>query len=227
MSKTSANGGQGIRNGKQYLEGLRDDREVWIHGERVADVTSHPGVSRGAHTLATFMDKQFDPEFQDTITYEENGKRYATSYMIPKSREDIERRGASFYEWATWSNGMFGRTPDYKNASMMSFAAAADFLAEDKPEYAENMRNYYEYIRSNDKVLTHTLINPTYNFQMAKEGRSSEQVALQVVKETDAGIIVNGARLLATLGPHSDEIEVFPSTLLTASEEKSPSMPRD
>ena len=222
MSKIDTGSGQGIRKGKQYLEGLRDDRDVWIHGEKVADVTSHPGMSRGAHTLAGFMDKQFDAGLQDTITYEEDGKRYATSYMIPKSRDDIEKRGASFYEWATWSNGMFGRTPDYKNASMMSFAAAADFLAQDKPEYAENMRNYYDYVRSNDKVLTHTLINPTYNFAMAKEGKSSEQVALQVVKETDAGIVVNGARLLATLGPHSDEIEVFPSTLLKASEDNIP-----
>jgi len=42
------------------------------------------------------------------------------------------------------------------------------------------------------------------------------------VKETDAGIVVNGARLLATLGPHADEIEVFPSSLLTASEENTP-----
>ena len=98
MSKTSAESGQGIRNGKQYLEGLKDDREVWIHGERVADVTSHPGVSRGAHTLAAFMDKQFDSKYQDTITYEEDGKRYATSFKIPKSREDIEKRGAAFYE---------------------------------------------------------------------------------------------------------------------------------
>ena len=161
MSKIDADSGQGIRNGKQYLEGLRDDRDVWIHGEKVEDVTSHSGMGRGAHTLASFMDKQFDAELQDTITYEEDGKRYATSYMIPKSREDIEKRGASFYEWATWSNGMFGRTPDYKNASMMSFAAAADFLAADKPEYADNMRNYYQYIRNNDKVLTHTMMNPT------------------------------------------------------------------
>jgi 4-hydroxyphenylacetate 3-monooxygenase len=103
MSKIDADSGQGIRNGKQYLEGLRDDRDVWIHGEKVDDVTSHPAMSRGAQTLAGFMDKQFDKELQDTITYEDNGKRYATSYMIPKSREDIEKRGKSFYEWATWS----------------------------------------------------------------------------------------------------------------------------
>ncbi len=214
--------GNGIRNGEQYLAGLRDDRDVWLRGEKVDDVTSHPGLSRGARTLAGFLDKQFDATLQDVITYEEDGTRYATSFLVPKSKADIEKRGAAFYQWATWSNGMFGRTPDYKNASVMAFGSAADFLAQGKPEFAENMRNYYQYVRNNDKVLTHTLVNPTYSHEQAKEGKYSDKVALQVVKETDAGIVVNGARLLATLGPHADEIEVFPSTLLKASEENLP-----
>lgn len=214
--------GNGIRNGEQYLDGLRDDRDVWMEGKKVADVTAHPGLSRGAQTLASFMDKQFDPDLQNVLSYEEDGKRYAMSYLVPKSKEDVIRRGDAFYEWATWSNGMFGRTPDYKNASVMAFASGAKFLEEGSPEYAANMRNYYEYVRSNDKVLTHTLVNPTYNFSQAKEGKYSDKVALQIVKESDAGIIVNGARLLATLGPHADEIEVFPSTLLRVSEENLP-----
>jgi 4-hydroxyphenylacetate 3-monooxygenase len=214
--------GNGIRNGEQYLAGLQDGRDVWIHGEQVKDVTRHPGLNRGARTLATFMDKQFDPKLQDLITYEENGTRYATSFLVPKSKEDVVKRGAAFYEWATWSNGMFGRTPDYKNASLMAFGSAADFLAQDKPEYGENMKRYYDYVRNNDKVLTHTLVNPTFNHAQAQEGKYSDKVALQVVKETDAGLVVNGARLLATLGPHADEIEVFPSTLLKASEENLP-----
>lgn len=222
MSNPGFQSGRGIRSGKEYLEGLRDDRDVWMHGEKVGDVTAHPGLDRGAKTLAAFMDKQFDPELQDLITYEEGGSRFAMSYMIPRSQDDVVKRGDAFYEWATWSNGMFGRTPDYKNASVMAFAAGAKFLAEGKPEFAENMRNYYEFIKTNDKVLTHTLVNPTYNFAQAKEGKYDEKVALQVVKETDEGIIVNGARLLATLGPHADEIEVFPSTLLKASEENIP-----
>lgn len=222
MSNLQSQAGNGIRNGAQYLEGLRDGRDVWIHGEKVKDVTAHPGLSRGAETLAGFLDKQFDPELRDLITYEEDGMRFATSYMTPKSQEDIVKRGDAFYEWATWSNGMFGRTPDYKNASVMAFAAAAKFLEEGRPEFAENMRGYYQYIKTNDKVLTHTLVNPTFNYAQAKEGKYDERVALQVVKETDEGIVVNGARLLATLGPHADEIEVFPSTLLKASEENAP-----
>jgi 4-hydroxyphenylacetate 3-monooxygenase len=165
------------------------------------------------------MDRQFDPKYSERVTYSRDGHRYAMSFLVPRSRDDVLRRGEAFYEWATWSNGMFGRTPDYKNASVTAFSAAAEFLVQGRPEFADNIRRYYEFVRDHDKVLTHTLVNPTFNFAQAKEGRYSDQVALQVVDETDSGIVVNGARLLATLGPHADEIEVFPSTLLQASED--------
>lgn len=221
-SRAATTIGDGIRRGKDYLRGLQDDREVWIGGQRVADVTNHPGLDRGAHTLAGFLDKQFDPDLQDKLTYVEQGKRYGLSHLIPKTKEDVVRRGDAFYEWASWSNGMFGRTPDYKNASVMAFASGSSFLAQGRPEFAQNMLDFYEYVRGDDKVLTHTLVNPTFNHAQAKEGKYSDKVALQVVKETDAGIVVNGARLLATLGPLADEIEVFPSTLLKGSDENLP-----
>ena len=211
--------GNGVRNGEQYLEGLRDDREVWLQGERVKDVTQHPGLCRSAKTLASFMDRQSDPEYQDIVTFKENGKRIATSFLVPKSKEDVIRRGEAFYEWAKWSNGMLGRTPDYKNASITAFYGGASLLEESSKEYAQNMRNYYHYASTNDKVLTHSLLNPTVNFELSKEGKSDKNVSLKVVKENDAGIFVTGARLLATLGPQADEVEVFPSTLLNRQKE--------
>ena len=212
--KTTLPLGNGVRNGEQYLEGLRDDREVWLQGERVKDVTQHPGLCRSAKTLASFMDRQSDPEYQDIVTFKEDGKRIATSFLVPKSKEDVISRGEAFYEWAKWSNGMFGRTPDYKNASITAFYGGLKLLKENNPEYAENMRNYYHYASTNDKVLTHSLLNPTVNFELSKEGKSDKDVSLGVVKENDAGIFVTGARLLATLGPQADEVEVFPTTLL-------------
>ena len=220
--------GAGIRTGAEYLDGLRDDREIWHRGERVADVTKAPGLDRGPATLAGFLDRQHEPALQDTLTYQDDqGRRCAMAYKIPKSVADVQARGRAYYEWAKWSNGMFGRTPDYKNASLMAFAAASSFLEQgDKgrggKEMAANMRRFYDFARTNDKVMTHTLVNPTFNFQQAAAGKFSDKVALQVVKETDAGVIVNGARLLATLGPFADEIEVFPSTVLRATEDNIP-----
>ena len=59
----------GIRTGKEYLAGLRDDREIWTKGKRVQDVTKDPGIRRGAETLAGFLDRQHDLKFQETVTY--------------------------------------------------------------------------------------------------------------------------------------------------------------
>ena len=218
----------GIRTGSQYLDGLRDNRNVWMHGKKVKDVTNEDGLKRCAATLANFIDKQHDPKYLNDITYlDEDGDRCALAFQIPKTKDDIKARGKSYYEWAKWSNGYFGRTPDYKNASLMSFAAGRSFLekgikGQGGKAMAQNMVNYYNYVRKNDKILTHTLVNPTYNHQQGYKGKFSEKVALQVVKETDAGIIVNGARLLATLGPLADEIEVFPSTVLKATPDNIP-----
>jgi len=214
LSENTITLGKGVRSGAEYLAGLNDDRDVWLEGKKVSNVAEHPGLRRGAETLAGFMDKQSEQKYKKIVTFEEDNRDIAMSYLIPKSKEDVVKRGAAFYEWATWSNGIFGRTPDYKNASIMAFTAAAKFLEEGKIEFAENMRRYYHYAATNDKVLTHSLLNPTVNFAEAKAGRSSADVTLKVVKENDAGIFVSGARLLATLGPQADEVEVFPSTLL-------------
>ena len=214
----------GLKTGAEYLESLRDGREVWLRGERVADVTAAPGLGRGAQTLAALMDRQHEPRRRDGLSFEEDGERFSMSFLLPRSPEDVRRRGAAFYEWAKWSGGMLGRTPDYKNSSVMAFAGAAEFLNENggARDFAANMRTYYQEARREDHVLTHTLVNPQFNAELARQGRSSPEVALRVVRETDAGIVVNGARLLATLGPLANEIEVFPSTLLKASEENIP-----
>jgi 4-hydroxyphenylacetate 3-monooxygenase len=148
--------GNGIRTGAQYLSGLQDDREVWTRGARVKDVTAEPGMARGAKTLASFLDKQHDPAIRDKVTYiDDDGDRCGLAFKFLKSVEDIADRGKAYYEWATWSNGMFGRTPDDKNASVMAFAAASDFLAQGtkgQADFAKNMVDYYDYVRKNDKV---------------------------------------------------------------------------
>ncbi len=214
----------GICTGAEYLERLADNREVWLHGERVRDVTAHPALKRGAESLARLLDRQHDPELQDLLTYtgDDGAERYAMSFKPSATPDDVLARGRAFYDWAKWSGGMLGRTPDYLNASFMAFAGGADFFTECRPDFAANVRNYYQRIRDRDLVLTHTLVNPQVNRRITETGLASEEVALRVVKETDAGLIVKGARLLATLGPLSDEIAVFPSTLLKAAPETKP-----
>ena len=80
----------GIRTGKQYLEGLRDDRNIWMHGNKVDDVTKQDGLRRCAETLATFLDNQHHTKYINNLTYiDDDGDRCAIAFKIPKSKKVI------------------------------------------------------------------------------------------------------------------------------------------
>ena len=75
-----------IRSGEEYLESLRDGRAVYVGGERVDDVTTHPGFRNAARSYAKVFDARFDPRFRDLLSYEEDGARHAMYYLRPRSR---------------------------------------------------------------------------------------------------------------------------------------------
>ena len=104
-----------IRTGEQFLAGLRDDREVWLEGERVEDVTTHPKLARMARTLADVYDLQHDPALHDQMTFESpsSGDAVPLSYIIPRTVEDIDRRHRALEIVAASCHGILGRTPDY------------------------------------------------------------------------------------------------------------------
>jgi len=124
--------------------------------------------------------------------------------------------------WARATCGMMGRSPDFMNVTFAAWAAAADYFAHGRPAFAENMRRYYEYIRENDLTLTHSLINLQRSRTLTGVFNLQEGTALQVMRETDAGVVVRGARILATLGPMSDEIAVYSPRVARHTEKHSP-----
>jgi 4-hydroxyphenylacetate 3-monooxygenase len=203
------------RTGEEYLKGLREQSaEVYLRGERVKDVTTHPATRNGAHTIARLLDMQHDPALRDEMTYTSptTGDRVGLSFIMPHKLQDLERRRVMMTHWARATCGMMGRSPDFLNVAVMSMAAAADYCGQNRPELKKNLQKYYEYVRENDLVLTHTLVNLQRNRSPLPSPLADRtDVALSVVKETDAGIIVRGARVLATLGPLSDEIAVYPT----------------
>ncbi len=177
------------------------------------DVTTCPGLRNGVHTLAKLYDMQHDPALRSEMTYisPTTGDRVGLSFITPKTGQDLARRHTMMAHWARTTKGMMGRTPDFLNVSMMAMASAGDYFAQNRPEFKKNIQGYYEYIRENDLVLTHTLVN-LQRSRSTQTGLLADttEVALSVVKETGEGIVVNGARVLATL-PIADEIAVYPA----------------
>jgi 4-hydroxyphenylacetate 3-monooxygenase len=203
------------RTGEEYITGLRERAaEVYICGEQVKDVTTHPAFRNGIRSIAHLYDMQHDPALQDAMTYRSptTGERVGLSFIIPRTVQDLERRHTMMAHWARATCGMTGRSPDFMNVNVACMAATSDYCAQNRPEFKQNIEQYYEYIREHDLVLTHTLVNMQRNRSpMATPLQDRTDVALGVVRETDAGIVVRGPRVLATLGPLADEIAVYPA----------------
>src|SRR5712691_5236423 len=213
------------RTGEQYIKGLQQqEREVWLGGERVKDVTTHPGLANGARAIASLYDMQHDPKLRNEMTYVSptTGDRVGLSFIIPRTKLELEQRRTMMLHWARATCGMVGRSPDFMNVTFAAWAAAAEYFGRGRPEFADNIRRYYEHIRENDLTLTHSLINLQRSRTISGVFNLQEGTALHVKRETDAGIVVSGARVLATLGPLADEIAVYSPRLARHTEPHSP-----
>ncbi|HEX7003616.1 MAG TPA: 4-hydroxyphenylacetate 3-monooxygenase, oxygenase component [Trueperaceae bacterium] len=209
------------RTGRQYLEGLkRNPPHIYVDGEKVEDATTHPATRNAARSIAHLYDLQHLPELVEVMTYTSptTGDRVGLSFLETLTRDDLVRRSRMHKVWADSSLGFIGRAPDYINVNLMAAARAADYFAQNDPRFGENIRDYYEHVRENDLCLTHALTNPQVNRSARADELADPFIALGMVRETDEGIVVRGARMMATL-PIADEILIFPSTVLKEQEE--------
>ncbi len=215
----------GIRDGRRFLEEMDNTkREIWYGNEKITyNITKHPAFRGVAQTLARLYDLQNDPELIDIMTYASptTGERVSMSFLQPKTKEDLAKRTRMMKIWADHSFGLLGRTGDYLNSALMAMASAAEFFGKGQVDFAENIRRYYEYVRERDLLLTHTLINPQVNRAVNPSKLPDPFIAARVVEKNSEGVVVRGARMLATL-PLADEILVFPSTVLRSGQDDAP-----
>ncbi len=208
-----------IRTGAEYLEGLHDNREIWLGGERVADVTAHPLLANMAHSVAEYYDFQHRPENRAAMTYQTaSGDMANLSFLEPRSVADLRRRNDAMRRWAEVHCGFMGRSPDYMNICVMALGTHADYFAQDDARFGDNVRRYYELCREQDWCLTHTLV-PIQTGRATPLREQPPHVHLSVVEESTDGVIVKGARMLATLAPFSDELINFAQPRLTHPDE--------
>src|SRR5262249_38935813 len=138
------------RSGADYISRLREQpAEVWLGGERIKDVTTHPALRNGVHSLAALYDMQHDPALRETMTYRSptGADPGGLSYTPPPARRTREPRREIMTKWPRGTGGMMGRPPDFLNASRMAMAPAGDYFGRNRPIFKDHIRRYYEYVR--------------------------------------------------------------------------------
>lgn len=179
--------------------------------KKVEDVFAEPVFRQPILEIAKLYDMRHEPEYRDKITHicEETGERVNNAFMVPKSLEDLKKRRAIFEAFAKATFGLMGRTPDFLNVVLTSFYHNDWFFEKFDKSWAENVRNYYRYVRDNDLFLTHAIINPQNDRSKTSHEQRDTYTHLGAVKETKEGLVVRGAKMLATLAPITEEVIIY------------------
>lgn len=194
-----------LRTGASYLDGLRDSRDVWSEGKRVESVPDHPAFQGCLRSLSEVYDAQHDPELRDDMTTKGDSGREGLAWMLPRTADDLRRRRAMIEKLARRHGGAMGRLPDYVPLVLWGLMDAQPTLTAVNPEWAANLTAFYEHCHQNDLCLSHSFTDP----QIDRGDPTRDRHRLRIVEQTRDGIVVSGAKTVATLAPFADEYLVL------------------
>ncbi|HWK60550.1 MAG TPA: 4-hydroxyphenylacetate 3-hydroxylase N-terminal domain-containing protein [Eoetvoesiella sp.] len=187
----------GVKNvpftGKEYLDSLDDGREVWIYGKRVEKITEHPAFRNSARMVARIYDALHDESKRDILTTANDSGGFTHRFFrAPHTvAEQVAQRDA-IAEIQRVSYGWMGRSPDYKGSFLGTLGANSAFYR----GYEQNALRWYKKAQERTWYINHAIMNPPVDRN--KPSADTSDVFIRVVKETDAGIYVSGAKVVAT-----------------------------
>jgi 4-hydroxyphenylacetate 3-monooxygenase len=184
-----------IRTGAEYRESVRDGREVWIGGERVEDVTIHPAFRPLVDIRARIYDMAHEPALQETMSYiePETGERNAVGPKLPRTREDWRGKRRAVDALLDDVAGVVTRVGDETVGEMWSLYDGQDLLNSVDPTFSENIRRHVERAVHLDPFHVSANTDPKGDRSRRPQEQDPDML-LHLVRETDAGIIVRGAK---------------------------------
>ncbi|RUM98128.1 4-hydroxyphenylacetate 3-hydroxylase [Pseudaminobacter arsenicus] len=182
-----------IRTGNQYRDSIRDGRRVWINGERVKDVTAHPMFKPIVDIRARIYDMAHDAQYSSIMSYEEGGERFAVGLKLPHTQQDWHDKRLATDTVLDEVKGIVTRVGDETVGEMWSLFDGRDMLNEVDPRFAENIERHINTVLRNDPFHVSANTDPKGDRSKRPQDQDPDML-LHVVKETDAGIIVRGAK---------------------------------
>ncbi|HRA47283.1 MAG TPA: 4-hydroxyphenylacetate 3-hydroxylase family protein, partial [Thermomicrobiales bacterium] len=200
-----------IRTGDEYRASLQDGREIWMNGERITDVTTHPAFKPAVDVRATIYDMQHDPATAETMTYvdEASGETCAIGLKLPLTRQDWADKRNAVDKVMDTVGGVVTRVGDETIGEMWSLYDGQDVLNEVNPQFSENIRRHLHRAIIEDPFHVSANTDPKGDRSKRPQDQDPDML-LHVVGETENGIVVRGAKY-ETAAAYSNQAFVKPT----------------
>jgi len=183
-----------IRTGDEYRDSIRDGREVFINGEKVPDVTTHPMFKPLVDIRARIYDMQHEAATASKMVYRDDvGEQYSIGLKLPYSQNDWSEKRASTDAIFDEIGGVVTRVGDETVGEMWSLYDGQDVLNQVDPQFSKNIKNHIHKVIDQDPFHVSANTDPKGDRSKAPQDQDPDML-LHVVKETDEGIVVRGAK---------------------------------
>ena len=197
-----------LKTPKEYVESLRDGREVWFRGERVDDVTTHP-VMRIATSHASIDYRMAeDPTHRDLAVVEEDNLKFSRFYKIPRSTEDLLKRSQLIEAGTTEGDTLVVLIKEIGTDAIFALLA---ITAEMDGPYADRVQAFYEHCRDNDLAVAVAQTDVKGDRRKRPSEQADPDMYLRVVERRDDGVVVRGAKVHTSASTQAHEIIVLPT----------------
>jgi len=200
-----------IRTGAEYIESIRDGRQVWVNGERVADVPTHPYFQPLVNIRARMYDMQHETTHQDLLTYrdEASDETNAMFYKPPKTQQDWWDKYNGVNAIMNDVNGVVTRVGDETIGEVWSLYDGQNVLNSVDAQFGENIQHHVNQALVADPFHVSANTDPKGDRSKRPQDQDPDML-LHVVKETDRGVIVRGAKF-ETAAAYSNQAFVKPT----------------
>lgn len=181
-----------------FLERLKDGRNVWYGKEKVTDLANHHAFKGTIATIDRLL------QLQHTIYKDQLWLDGAhASFFVPKTLEQLQQKQQAYTIWANETFGMMSRLSEYSREIETGWYANRTHIETYIPHFSEKITARYEHSKSNDLLSTAAAQDLQWKRSQATIDVDSGQ--LRIVRKTSEGIIVRGAKTIATAAPYVDE----------------------
>ena len=197
-----------LRTAKQYVESLRDGREIWLDGKKIADITKDPMFHGPINARAMSYDLNHDPEMGPLLTKGEDPNRYLFLWDQPKSAADLVRRRNVYIKCMRHGAAMSGMGPDALAASGI-VAARCDKAK--GTHYTDAVEDYRAHLKKDDPAITGAITDIKGNRGLRPSAQVQHKDFYVRIKDRQKdGIIVSGAKMHISATPTCNELIFSP-----------------
>jgi len=197
-----------MRTGAEYREALRDGRKVWLMGiGAVEDVTIHPVTAPMVEEYVAWYDRHLDRQWQDALLAPsaDNGERTPWAFVLPRTKDDVIGMGRSFARTLFLSAGNVTHDPAYGN--LIALGILTTVQAQNvPPQQVDNALAYRHMIAHTGRFITYCGGAPIIGQRLKPD--PADRVALKLVRETDAGVVIRGRLGMHTSPAYAEDVYV-------------------